>query len=89
VVLTGRTALPPLNGELSYRILDGRGALLGEGRFPVPIPADARQVPFTASLTFIEPPQGGTITVQLLDSDPRNGLIGGSAEIQLTVAPRP
>ena len=88
VVITGRLALPPINGQLTYRVTDAQGALLGEGSFSVPIPAGAPRIPFTASLTFIEPPQGGLITVQISDVDSGNGVIGAVAELQLTVAPK-
>jgi hypothetical protein len=89
VVVTGRAALPPLNGALDYRVLDGAGALLGQGSFSVPIPADAPQIPFVASLTFSEPPAGGTIIVVIADIDDATGAVRAEAQVELSVAPPP
>lgn len=89
VVITGRTTLPPLGGALDYRVLDEAGNLIGEGSFSVPIPADAPQIPFVASLTFDEPPQGGAITVVIADIDDGSGEARAEAEVELSVAPPP
>jgi hypothetical protein len=89
VVVTGRATLPPLGGALDYRVLDGAGNLLGEGSFSVPIPADAPQIPFVASLTFSEPPAGGAITIVIADIDDGTGAVRAEAQVQLSVAPPP
>jgi hypothetical protein len=44
-------------------------------------------VSFNASLTFAEPRGGGTITVDIYDQNPANGVILVSVSINLFVAP--
>ncbi|GAB4433243.1 MAG: hypothetical protein OHK0015_21780 [Chloroflexi bacterium OHK40] len=89
VVITGRTTLPPLNGELDYQVIDPAGTVLGSGSFTVPIPADTARTPFVASITFAEPPQGGTIIVIIADTDNGTGAIRAQARVELTVAALP
>jgi hypothetical protein len=89
LVVTGRVTLPPIGGELDFRVLDGAGNLLGQGAFSVPIPADAPQIPFVASITFSEPPQGGPIRVVIADIDNGTGVVRGEAAVELTVNARP
>jgi len=86
VVITGRTTRYPSNGQLSYRVRDASGGVIGSGRFGVDRAAD-RGASFNASLIFAEPRGGGTITVDIYDQNPANGAILVSASINLFVAP--
>jgi hypothetical protein len=89
VVITGRVALPPIGGELDYRVLDGQGNVLGQGSFRVPIPVDTARIPFAASITFNEPPQGGPIRIVISDTDNASGAVRAEAGVDLTVNPAP
>ncbi|GEM_PF-984102 len=88
VVVTGRAALPPQFGELYYVIRTPARENLGQGSFPVrPAPGQTANVPYVASLTFAEPPQGGAIIVEIYDRD-GVGQIIASATVRLQVRPR-
>jgi len=88
VVITGRAALPPQFGELYYVIRTPARENLGQGSFPVrPAPGQTANVPFVASLSFAEPPQGGAIIVEIYDRDGAGQIIA-SATVRLQVRPR-
>lgn len=89
VVITGRVTLPPVGGELDYRVLDAQGNLLGQGSFRVPIPVDTGRIPFAASITFNEPPQGGPIRIVISDTDNATNTVRAEASVELTVNPPP
>jgi hypothetical protein len=89
VVITGRLALPPTGGQLSYQVLDSANNLLGEGSFTVPIPADAPEIPFVTSINFAEPAATQTITIVIRDVLNSFGDIRAEASVQLTVTVGP
>jgi hypothetical protein len=79
VTITGRATRDPAGGQFTYRVRDMLGQQLGAGTLAtVPAPGGAS---FIASLTFVEPPNGGQIVVEI--SDPGRS----QASIQLLVAP--
>jgi hypothetical protein len=82
VVLTGRTALLPPGGQLTYRVLDAGGRQIGAGAFNTS-PA-GQGATFSASLMFQEPPGGGQIRVELAAP---TGNSTTSASLDLYVAP--
>ena len=84
VVLTGRTSRYPINGTLSYRVVDGAGAVLGTGRFPVN-GAIGQSTSFNASLTFNIPASSGPIRIDIIDQDTSNGAVAASTSITLRV----
>jgi len=88
VVVTGRAALPPQFGELYYVIRTPARETLGQGRFPVIAgPGQVANIPFTASISFAEPPQGGAIIAEVYDRDGAGQIIA-SATVRLQVNPR-
>ena len=86
VTITGRTARYPIGGQLSYRITNLSGNVLGGGSFAVAGPF-GQPASFSASLTFSPPSTGGTVQVTILDSDPATSAIAASAALPLQVAP--
>jgi hypothetical protein len=89
VVITGRTALPPRTGRLYYVVRSATRETLGQGEFPVAVsPGVSANVPFAASITFAEPPQGGRIIVEIYDRDAVGNVVA-NAIVQLQVNPRP
>jgi hypothetical protein len=88
VVITGRVGRYPSSGKLNYRVLSDAGAVIGSGQLDVaPDSAGSRAGSFDASLTFAEPPGGGTITVEIYAPSPvSSGIV--SVSISLYVAPR-
>jgi hypothetical protein len=85
VVLTGRTVRFPAGGQLRYRVRDAANVEIGSGVFAVNGAADGSAT-FTASLTFNLPPNGGAISVELLEVDPATGQTLTSSALGLTVA---
>ena len=84
MTITGRTTYLP-NGQLSYRVRDLAGNVIGQG--VVAVMPSGRQASFVAALTFTEPVAGGNITVEIFGPN----LVGGapsSTSIMLYVAPR-
>jgi hypothetical protein len=84
MTITGRTTYLP-SGQLSYRVRDGAGNVIGQG--PVATAPNGRQASFNASLTFSEPPAGGNIVVDISGPNPAGGA-PVSASIMLYVAPK-
>ncbi len=84
MTITGRTTYVP-NGQLSYRVRDLAGNLIGQGG--VAIGVNGRQAAFNAALIFSEPAAGGNITVEILGPSPVDGT-QISATITLYVAPK-
>jgi hypothetical protein len=85
MTITGRTTYVP-NGQLSYRVRDTAGIMIGQGS--VPIAPSGRQALFNASLTFSEPAAGGNIVVEIFGPSPVGGAPPISASITLYVAPK-
>jgi hypothetical protein len=85
LTITGSLARLPAGASLAYTIFAGDGRALGAGSFPVP-GAPGQPALFIASLTFSEPLEGDSITLQLVDPDPA---AGASASLQLVTAPLP
>ena len=83
--IAGRTTRTPRNGQLSYRVLDAAGAVLGFGAFPVTGSADGPAT-FTASLTFSLPAGGGYIRLELSDLNTANQPYAQTS-LDLQVAP--
>jgi hypothetical protein len=84
MTITGRTTYVP-SGQLSYRVRDLAGNLIGQGA--VATVPNGRQASFNASLTFSEPAAGGNIMVEISGPNPV-GSTPISASIELYVAPR-
>jgi len=82
-VLTGHTTYVP-SGQLSYRVRDSAGNVIGQGNFSASV--NGRQASFNAALTFTEPPAGGNITAEIFGPGPGGAQI--SASIMLYVAPK-
>jgi hypothetical protein len=85
MTVTGRTTYLP-NGQLSYRVRDVAGNVIGQAGLPVA--ANGRQASFVASLTFNEPASGGNIIVEIFGPSPVGGAPPISASITLYVAPK-
>jgi hypothetical protein len=88
VVLTGRTARFPFQGNLAYRFFDANGRTIGGGVFPVN-GQPGGPATFTANLEFTSPPNGGTITVEVFDQNAADNQIAANALLTLNVAPPP
>ncbi len=89
VVITGRTARYPFEGNLSYRVLDASNTEIGSGSFPVDGTID-QPATFNASLTFNPPPDGGSILVVVYERDQSSGTVIAQVSIGLNVAsPQP
>jgi hypothetical protein len=87
MTLTGRTNWFPSSGQLTYRVLDARNATIGSGAVPM-AGAPGGRGSFNAQLTFAEPPNRGTIQVELTDQTSGGGVVA-QAVIQLNVAAPP
>ncbi len=87
VVITGRAVLYPQFRELYYVIRTLTRETLGQGSFPIAGQPGQFNVPFSASLSFAEPPQGGAIVVEIYDRD-GVGQVTASSLVQLQVNPR-
>jgi hypothetical protein len=85
VVITGRTARLPTNGQLAYQITSGN-VLLGGGVFGVA--TSDTGATFNASLSFNVPVQGGPVRVEIVERNPLDQSVIASAGIDLTVAPQ-
>jgi hypothetical protein len=88
VVVTGSVAHLPAGASLLYTVLASDGRALGTGSFPLP-GNPGEPASFIASLTFVEPPEGDAISLQLADQDPATGSLLAVASLPLTVAPAP
>lgn len=88
VVITGSLARLPASASLSYIVLASDGRQLGGGSFPIP-GSPGQQAFFIASLTFQEPLDGDSITLQLADIDPATGAIVATVTLPLVTAPVP
>ncbi|HET9223158.1 MAG TPA: Gmad2 immunoglobulin-like domain-containing protein, partial [Roseiflexaceae bacterium] len=86
VVITGRTVVYPLDGNLAYQIFSANGIQLGVGAFNV-VGAPGQSTTFNAQLFFNLPAGGGPIQVNLYDQNGATGAIVASAVISLQVAP--
>jgi hypothetical protein len=86
LVITGRTARYPFQGQLSYRILNEGNQQIGDGSFPIS-GSPGGPASFTASIVFGEPPGGGRIRIELIDRQAGTNLVAASVAIDLTVAP--
>lgn len=85
VVITGRTALYPTRGQLSYRVIDATNLQIGAGVFVVG-GAPGQGAAFNASLTFNPPAQGGPIRIDVFDQNPQTGAVLGTSSIGLQVS---
>lgn len=85
VVISGRVALYPQFRELYYVIRTPSRATLGQGSFPLGGQAGATNLPYSASLSFAEPAEAGSIIIEIYDRD-GVGQIITSALVQLRVA---
>lgn len=88
VVLTGRAARYPFQGNLAYKVFDSTGRQIGDGYFPVS-GGPGQPSSYNASLVFTPPPDGGQIRVDILDQDAVTNTIAASSSINLQVAPQP
>ncbi|NTU81814.1 MAG: hypothetical protein HGA45_20970, partial [Chloroflexales bacterium] len=88
MVITGRTSRLPAGALLVYTVLASDGRIIGAGSFPIP-GSPGQPAYFIASLSFDEPPDGDTISLQLVDQDPATGALLAVASLPLTVAPVP
>lgn len=88
VVITGRTARFPFQGNLAYRFFDANGRTIGGGIFPVNGQPGGPST-FIANLEFTAPPDGGTITAEIFDQNAATNEIVANALLSLNVAPPP
>jgi hypothetical protein len=88
VVITGRTARFPFQGNLGYRFFDLNGRTIGGGVFPVN-GQPGGPTTFIANLEFTSPPNGGAITAEIFDQNAADGQTVASASLSLNVAPPP
>lgn len=87
-VITGRTTRFPFEGNLIYRVLDAQGDEIGRGAFTVESrPDQTSDFEFDVSITFVEPPGGGEITVEIFEQDAATGDVVASDEVVLQVDP--
>ncbi len=86
VTITGRTTKPPTGGALTYVMRDGANAVLGTGVFPVTTTSVNTGI-FNASLTFNLPPNGGPISLEVLEPGTGGAAPVASARLALVVAP--
>lgn len=88
VVISGSLTRLPADAQLRFTVLASDGRQLGAGSFP--IPGDPGQPAFfIASLIFVEPPDGDSITLQLFDQDPLSGAVAAAITLPLVTAPLP
>jgi hypothetical protein len=88
VVITGSLAQLPASASLSYVVLASDGRQIGGGSFPIP-GTPGQPAYFIASLTFDEPLDGDSITLQVLDIDPASGGVLAVVTLPLVTAPVP
>jgi hypothetical protein len=84
MVVTGRTARFPFDGNLNYRFTDGAGRELGAGKFQVFGPV-GQPTSFGPSLTFTLPNDGGVVHLEVYDQNPTDGAIMASTGLDLDV----
>jgi hypothetical protein len=72
LTLQGRTTRYPFGGDLSYRLTNDAGQVLGGGSFPVS-GGPGQPANFQAQPTFQVQREGGTIHLAVFDQDPSNG----------------
>ncbi|MFL5805279.1 MAG: Gmad2 immunoglobulin-like domain-containing protein [Roseiflexaceae bacterium] len=84
VVITGRTARLPKDGQLNYRLVDRAGQELGAGTFPVS-GAAGQPGSFNASLIFNLPQDGGIIRAELFERGAVAGAVAAVSAIDLAV----
>lgn len=87
MTITGSLAQLPVSASLSYVVLASDGRQIGGGSFPIPGTA-GQPAFFIASLTFAEPLDGDTITLQLYDIDGA-GNAAATVTLPLVTAPVP
>jgi hypothetical protein len=87
LVLIGRTTRYPFGGDLSYRITNDAGQVLGANSFRV-AGAAGQPATFKAEPTFQVPREGGTIHLNVYDQDPSNGAETASNVLDLDVRPQ-
>jgi hypothetical protein len=87
LTLQGRTARYPFGGDLSYRITNDAGQVLGSGTFPVSGGA-GQPSSFQAQPTFQVQRDGGTIHLAVFDQDPSNGAEIATNVLDLDVRPQ-
>jgi hypothetical protein len=88
IVITGRTARFPFQGNLGYTIFGPDGRQLGGGTFPV-LGGSRQPGTFNASLRFILPIDGGDVRVGIFDQDAQTGVTVASTSLTVRVAPQP
>lgn len=86
VVVTGRVARYPFQGNMAYRVTGANGVQLGQGLVPVTGALD-QPATFVANITFNLPPTGGPVRVELSDQDAATGTVAARASIDLNVSP--
>ncbi|HEX9369711.1 MAG TPA: Gmad2 immunoglobulin-like domain-containing protein [Roseiflexaceae bacterium] len=82
VFVTGRTARPPAQGRLNYRVRAAGGNQLGAGTFPV------SGATFNASIGFNLPAAGGPIVLEIFEVGANSAVVAGAA-VNLRVNPQP
>jgi hypothetical protein len=85
MTITGNLARLPAGASLLYNVIASDGRVIGSGSFAVP-GAPGQPALFMASLSFSEPLEGDSITLQLVDPDPAAGT---SITLPLVTAPLP
>jgi Immunoglobulin-like domain of bacterial spore germination len=88
LVVTGRSAIYPQAGVLSYRVLNAAGAQIGAGTFAI-VGNPADPATFNASLNFQVPPGPTSIRVEIFDQNPTSGAIVASSSVELRIGEPP
>ena len=79
----------PAGNQLTYRVRDSNGQEIGAGTFGVSGSQDGG-ARFNAQIFFNLPPDGGPISLELIDIDPAFGQVRASTTLPLSVAgPQP
>ncbi len=87
MTVVGRVVQMPVGGQLTYRVRDQAGQIVGTSQLGITGSQDGGGR-FTAQVLFTLP-QGGPITLELLELDPTTGQVRASTSLPLTVAVPP
>ncbi len=89
MTVVGRLVRLPAGNQLTYRVRDRNGQEIGAGTFGVSGSQDGG-ARFNAQIFFNLPPDGGPISLELIDIDPAFGQVRASTTLPLSVAgPQP
>jgi len=84
--LRGRTSAFPQGGSLTYRIFDSQGTQVGTGS--IPVAGGAGQPGAFAALASFEAPGGGPGRLEVLELNPADGAVRGTATVEISLGGR-